>query len=276
MSSPTSPSFRRSTRTCGGCSRGWSPTCRRGSFPRLCRSSTSWPPASTRVLPVASWRTTTLHGRRAPISGSTAIALLASCGLQAPRILYGGSSRPSFFFMVAATSISVSTPTPSLASASVTFCTAAVGSRATVLPNAYLLMGSSGRYPPKKMGPPGRRSSLRLEGDRSLVAAQLDLRRRPAILRDPYVVRGRRDSRRSADDVALLGDGLLAAGRLRMRRRRGARGEDVRGDAHRYGGLRKDIARSERRANYQNQSRLHSMRRPHRHEPGIVDGEMSA
>jgi hypothetical protein len=58
--------------------------------------------------------TTTLQGNKEPICGAAAIAGLAKPVLRAPRIRYGGISCPSFF-IVAWTSISVSTPKPTLA-----------------------------------------------------------------------------------------------------------------------------------------------------------------
>ena len=57
-----------------------------------------------------------------PISGSAAIARLAHCGLQALKMRYDGIACPNFFYIVAWTSISVSTPKPTLAHSSVMRC----------------------------------------------------------------------------------------------------------------------------------------------------------
>lgn len=66
--------------------------------------------------------------------GSACSAWKARAGLQAPRITWGSSSASSFFFIVAWTSISVSTPNPWSASAARVRCTASSnGSRVVMV-----------------------------------------------------------------------------------------------------------------------------------------------
>ena len=88
-------------------------------------SSASGSVSRTPVRPSASHSTVTLHGSSSPTDGSAEIALNASGGLHAPRIMYGRNSRPSFSRNAARRSISVRTPNPSCLSASRTRVTAA-------------------------------------------------------------------------------------------------------------------------------------------------------
>ena len=82
-----------------------------------------------------------------PISGSASSAWLASGGLQAPRMVYGSRSTPSFFFSVPATSMVLSTPKPCAPRAAVTAGMASSWERGT-----RTLWAKRGAA----MGPPGR------------------------------------------------------------------------------------------------------------------------
>src|SRR5512135_3320944 len=74
---------------------------------------------------------------------------------------YGGISMPSFFFIVAWTSISVRTPNPTLLSSSVTRASARSKSSATVLPNVYWLIDSPVIRPARSGADPGNHSRAR-------------------------------------------------------------------------------------------------------------------
>src|SRR5262249_28851377 len=74
---------------------------------------------------------------------SAVSARCARGGLQAPRMRYGRISLPSFFFIVAATSISVSTPKPSLCNSCTTRSSAVSNFRSNTFPKPYLVSMAS-------------------------------------------------------------------------------------------------------------------------------------
>ena len=69
------------------------------------------------------------------MEGTASNARWANDGLHAPRIRYGGPSTPSFACIVAATSISVRTPKPSVRNAASTSGRASFTASGSVVPN---------------------------------------------------------------------------------------------------------------------------------------------